>query len=65
MRPLMKIVHKAGTSVTARIATENRANVFVNASGRYIFPSMPLSVKTGRNETSMIRIEKKIGRPTV
>ena len=64
IRPLRKIVQSAGTSVTASTATVSRANDFVTASGRNIFPSIPPSAKTGRNDRSMITTEKKIGRPT-
>jgi hypothetical protein len=37
----------------------------VNASGWKYFPSRPESMKTGTNDRSMMRTEKKIGRPTV
>ena len=60
----MKIVQSAGTSVIASTATAASANVLVKASGWNIFPSIPPSAKTGRNDSSMIATEKTIGRPT-
>ena len=40
------------------------ASVFVAAKGRNILPSRPPSAKTGRNDRSIIKIAKTIGRPT-
>ncbi len=59
----MKIVHRAGTSVIDKSAAAARASDFVAASGRNIRPSAPSSANTGRNDSSMINTEKKIGRP--
>ena len=58
-------MQRTGTNVTDRMATAINANDFVNASGRNNLPSIPPSANTGRNETSMMSTEKKIGRPTV
>ncbi len=60
----MKIVQSAGTRVIASTETVRSANVLVKASGRNIFPSIPPSANTGRNDRSMMTTEKKIGRPT-
>ena len=40
------------------------ANVFVKASGLKSRPASPASTKTGRNETVMMRSEKKSCGPT-
>ena len=48
----MNIVQRAGTSVIASTATATRANDLVKASGWNIFPSIPPSANTGRNEAA-------------
>ena len=63
--PLIKMGINAGTSVTEISATPIMAKLFVNASGWNSFPSRPESMNTGTNDSSMIRTEKKMGRPTV
>ena len=62
--PRMRNVQSTGTSVTARMVEPTIANVFVNASGWNILPSIPVSAKTGTKARMMITIAKKIGRPT-
>ena len=47
-RPVMKIATAAGTKVTERIIAPRRAASTVNAIGKNIFPSMPVSVRIGR-----------------
>src|SRR6266849_10841413 len=62
--PRMKRTISRGTSVMASKDEKPTANVFVQASGRNILPSCASSKKTGRNETTMIKSEKKIAGPT-
>ena len=64
MRPRINVTIKAGTSVTARIAAEAIAKVFVKASGRNIRPSTCSSVNTGRKLTVTMRSEKNRLGPT-
>src|SRR4051794_32830027 len=61
IRPLRKIGIRAGTSVMASTATPTSANVLVQASGWKSFPERPERANTGRNESSVISTEKKIG----
>jgi len=60
----MKRTISTGTSVMASKDEKPTANVFVHASGRNILPSCASSKKTGRNETTMIKSEKKMAGPT-
>ena len=64
MRPRITRGMRAGSSVMVRKRAATRAKVFVKARGWNIFPSIPPSAKTGRKESSMMRTEKKRGRPT-
>src|SRR5207245_2969846 len=63
-RPRIKRTISTGTRVMARSDEKPTANVFVQASGRNIRPSWASSKKTGRNETTMIKSEKKMAGPT-
>ena len=63
--PLMNVGIRAGTTVTEIRATPKRAKLLVNASGWNSLPSRPLRANTGTNDRSMMRTEKKMGRPTV
>ena len=64
MRPRKRVGRSAGASVTVRTPALVTTNVLVQASGANIRPSIPPSANTGRNETTMIRMAKKTGRPT-
>src|SRR5256885_11968823 len=59
-RPRIKRTISTGTSVMASKDEKPTANVFVQASGRNILPSCASSKKTGRNETRIIKSEKKM-----
>src|SRR5882762_3183664 len=63
-RPRIKRTINTGTRVMASKDEKPTANVFVHASGRNIRPSCASSKKTGRNETTMIKSEKKMAGPT-
>ena len=60
----MKRPMATGTSVTDSRLAAAIAKVFVNASGLNRRPSCPSRVNTGRNETVMMRSEKKSAGPT-
>src|SRR5438270_483760 len=62
--PLMNMTIKTGTRVIASRDENPTASVFVQANGRNIRPSCASSKKTGRNDTTMIKSEKKMAGPT-
>ena len=62
--PRMKISISTGTRVIARTDENPIARVLVQARGRNILPSCASSRNTGRNETTMMMSEKKMGGPT-
>ncbi len=60
----MNTTARAGINVTANTPAKPIEYVFVNASGSNSRPSVPSSVKTGRNDTVITSREKKmIGQP--
>ena len=64
MRPRIKNPINTGTRVMDKSADAAMANVLVNARGLKSLPSWASRVKTGINETVMIRREKNSGGPT-
>ena len=61
--PFKKNEINTGTNVTATNASMNKINVFVQASGENNFPSCPVSIKTGKNEATIMIVEKNAPLP--
>ena len=56
-----KSADKTGTSVKVSTSEPTMAKVMVSAMGLKSFPSKPVSEKSGRNTTMMMRMAKAIG----
>src|ERR1700737_5575582 len=60
----MHKIMRTGQGGVAKMEEKPTASVFVHANGRNMRPSCASSKKTGRKETTMITIEKKMAGPT-